>query len=135
VALLDRCRNAVFPYGRHLARQRSSSGTLPRSCHLIWRSGGSAFRQRLSAARLAAVYAILGGILLLNSNRAAHRLGRLFAFAGFAINLYAMVFLWIGFWTIGRPMHGLELWFGVVLAFLGVLAMICLAVQTMKESA
>jgi hypothetical protein len=76
---------------------------------------------------------LLGGILLLTRHRRAHRLGRLLVFAGFAINLYAMTFLWIGFWAIGQPIRGLEFWGNVVLTALAVLSMIYLAIQTMNE--
>jgi hypothetical protein len=75
----------------------------------------------------------LGGILLLTRNRSTHRLGRLWVFTGFAINLYAMIFIWVGFWAVGQPIRGVALWSNVVLTALGVLSMIYLAVQTMKE--
>jgi hypothetical protein len=76
---------------------------------------------------------LIGGILLLSSNRYAQRLGRLLAFTGFMINLYAMICLWTGFWAIGQPMHGAELWTNVALTFLGILCAIELGIQAVKD--
>lgn len=72
---------------------------------------------------------LLGGIFLLLRNGMMQRLGQLLAFTGFAINLYAMIGLWVGYWALGSPMQGAELWINIVLTFLGVLSMIYLAVQ------
>ncbi len=76
---------------------------------------------------------LVGGILLIAKKSLHRRLGRLFAFTAFAINLYAMIGIWIGFSAIGRPMHGIELWSNIVLTLFGVLGMIHLAVQAAKE--
>jgi hypothetical protein len=72
---------------------------------------------------------LVGGILLLARKPWIGRLGQLLAFTGFAINLYAMIFLWIGLAAIGQPMRGAELWNIAVLTFLGVLCMIYLGIQ------
>ncbi|MBI5474396.1 MAG: hypothetical protein HY961_18825 [Ignavibacteriae bacterium] len=76
---------------------------------------------------------LVGGIFLLLRNSAMHRLGQLLAFTGFAINLYAMIGLWVGYRALGSPMHGAELWMNIVLTFLGVLCMISLAVQLTRD--
>lgn len=76
---------------------------------------------------------LIGGILLFSKKHAHQRLGRLLVFTGFAINLYAMICIWIGFWALGRPMLGSLLWSNIILTFLGVLCMIYLAIQVSKE--
>ncbi|MBM3405424.1 MAG: hypothetical protein FJY10_11130 [Bacteroidetes bacterium] len=76
---------------------------------------------------------LIGGIFLLLRNLSLHRLGRLFAFTVFTINLYAMTFFWIGFAVVGEPVQGLMLWGNVVLTFLGILSMIHLVLLTMKD--
>ena len=76
---------------------------------------------------------LIGGIVLLARSRFAQRLGQLLVFTGFAINLYAMIGFWVGFWAIGQPMHGPELWINIILTFLGVLCMIHLAIQAVRD--
>ena len=76
---------------------------------------------------------LIGGILLLARNRFVLRLGRLLVFAGFAINLYAMIGLWVGFSAIGQPMHGAVLWMNIILTFLGALCMIHLGIQAARD--
>jgi hypothetical protein len=71
----------------------------------------------------------IGGIALLFPNRKAYRMGQLLSFSGFAINLYAMIGIWIGFWAIGHPMRGALLWGNIGLTILGVLCMIYLGVN------
>jgi hypothetical protein len=72
---------------------------------------------------------LVGGILLLTRKPWIGRLGQLLAFTGFAINLYALIFFWIGLAAIGQPMLGAELWSIVVLTLLSVLCMIYLAIE------
>lgn len=68
---------------------------------------------------------LIGGILLLW--RSSSRLGQLFAFTGFAINLYATIFLYIGLKTVDFSMSDGEWAFLVVPALIGLLGMIYLA--------
>jgi hypothetical protein len=77
---------------------------------------------------------LLGGFLMLTPNHSALRLGNLLTFTGFTINLYAMICLWIGFYAIGHPMQGIELWSNIFLTFLGVLGMIHIGMQTIREA-
>jgi hypothetical protein len=76
---------------------------------------------------------LAGGILLLSRGLGAVRFGRMVVFAGFAINLYAMVFLWIGLAAVGEPMAGGELWFNIVATVLGVLCMLHVALRAIRE--
>jgi hypothetical protein len=73
---------------------------------------------------------LIGGLLLFGKYR---RIGGLFVFSGFAINLYAMVFLIVGLRAVGRPMVGGELYFNLVATLLGVLCMAYLAYAAVKE--
>lgn len=77
---------------------------------------------------------LIGGLLMLGRRDAIKRLGRLLTFAGFAINLYAMIILWIGLAAIGEPMRAGELGMNIVLTFLGVLCMIRIAFQITKAA-
>jgi hypothetical protein len=47
-------------------------------------------------------FLLLGGLFLIA--RRTRRQGHLFAFSGFAINLYATIFLWVGYWAGGQPL-------------------------------
>ncbi len=76
---------------------------------------------------------LIGGILLLVRDRTARRLGQLFAFAGFAINLYAMIILWIGLAAVGQPMGGAMLWLNMILTGLGALCMVFLCTGAARE--
>jgi hypothetical protein len=76
---------------------------------------------------------LLGGIALLIHSRFAQRLGQLLTFTGFTINLYAMICLWVGYSAIGRPMQGFELWSNIILTALGVLCMIYLGIQIVRD--
>jgi len=74
-----------------------------------------------------------GGVFMILRNRSIRKIGGLLVFAGFAINLYAMIAIWIGFPLIGQPTPGNFMWTTVVLTFLGVLAMIWIAIQAVKD--
>jgi len=74
---------------------------------------------------------LVGGMLLLLWS--SSRLGQLFAFAGFAINLYATIFLIIGLRALGHPIVGTNLFVLVLVALLGLLSMIWLAVTIARE--
>ena len=76
---------------------------------------------------------LAGGILLLSRNQAAHGLGRILVFAGFTVNLYAMIFFCIGLEAVGHPMSTAELWLNVAFTALGVITMIHIAVEVLKE--
>ncbi|MBU1694170.1 MAG: hypothetical protein KJ726_11340 [Verrucomicrobia bacterium] len=76
---------------------------------------------------------LAGGILLLIRRRAARNLGRLLVFAGFALNLYAMIFFWVGLEVVGQPLAAGELWMNLAFTILGVLVMIHVALQAMRE--
>ena len=75
---------------------------------------------------------LVGGILLLLRN--SSRLGQLFAFTGFAINLYATIFLYVGLRTVDFSMSDGEWAFLVVPAFIGLLCMIYLARTIVEPS-
>jgi energy-converting hydrogenase Eha subunit C len=72
---------------------------------------------------------LIGGIAVLLRSQPVRRIGQLLAFAGFAINLYAMIGIWIGFRALGRPMQGALLWANVALTAAGVLCMAYLGTQ------
>ncbi|MBC8484532.1 MAG: hypothetical protein ISS16_03670 [Ignavibacteria bacterium] len=63
----------------------------------------------------------IGGMLLIWGNKA---LGHLLVFTGFAINLYAMIFLFIGFNVVGSPIVGFDLYLNVIWTLLGMLCMV-----------
>jgi hypothetical protein len=71
-------------------------------------------------------FLLIGGIFLFTRSRILYRTGRFLVFSGFAINLYAMIVLWIGLWKIGHPMSAGLFWMNVVLTFFGALGMIFL---------
>ena len=75
---------------------------------------------------------LVGGVLLLL--RSSSRLGQLFSFTGFAINLYATIFLYIGLRTVDFSMSDGEWAFLVVPAFVGLLCMIYLAKMIVEPS-
>ena len=72
---------------------------------------------------------VIGGLLLAWGNKA---LGHLLIFTGFAINLYAMIFLFIGFNILGAPIVGFDLYLNAVWTGLGILCMIYCAVSIVK---
>lgn len=74
-----------------------------------------------------------GGIFMLVRKRAIRRIGQLLVFTGFAINLYAMIGLWVGLDAIGEPMLGTELWLNIFLTLLGCLSMVYLGVQIARD--
>lgn len=76
---------------------------------------------------VSAPFLLAGGILLLVPARHCRRIGTLLTFSGFALNLYAMITLWIGLWKLGHPMTPGEFWFDFGLTLLGILGMIFLA--------
>jgi len=76
-----------------------------------------------------APFLLLGGILLFLLSGACRRIGGLLVFAGFALNLYAMIILWTGLPKIGQTMPPYLFWINVVLTLLGVLGMIFLALR------
>jgi len=63
----------------------------------------------------------IGGLILSSSE---NRIGHLFVFAGFAINLYAMIVFLVGLNMLGEPVPGGEMVGGVVATILGVFCMI-----------
>ena len=69
----------------------------------------------------------LGGILLLWGGARSLRLGQILTFAGFALNLYAIIFFTIGLRAVGEPLAGSELWFNVIITILGLASMVYLA--------
>lgn len=72
---------------------------------------------------------VIGGLLLAWGNKA---LGHLLIFTGFAINLYAMIFLFIGFNILGAPITGFDLYLNAAWTLLGILVMIYCAVSIVK---
>jgi|GEM_PF-795326 len=75
---------------------------------------------------------LIGGIFLFLKKQRINRVGQLFAFTGFTINLYGILVFWIGMAASGKPVHGMLLWSNVILTFLGMLSMIFLAIQNSK---
>ena len=72
---------------------------------------------------------LIGGLLLIYGNKA---LGYLLIFTGFAINLYAMIFLFIGFNILGAPIVGFDLYLNAVWTLLGILCMIYCTISIAK---
>jgi len=73
---------------------------------------------------------LVGGLCLLWGS---HCFGQLLIFTGFAVNLYATIFLLIGFQALGKPLVGADLVFILVTAFLGLLGMIWLAMAIFRK--
>lgn len=67
------------------------------------------------------LFLLVGGILLLVSH--TRRLGHLLAFSGFAINLYATVFILIGYWAGGKP---LSPWQTLIILVTALLVVVCM---------
>ncbi len=82
---------------------------------------------------VAAPTLLVGGVLFLSRNLVAHNLGRILAFAGFTINLYAIIFFIIGLEAIGHPLDNDELWLNLIFTTLGVIAMIHIVIEVLKE--
>jgi hypothetical protein len=93
-------------------------------CRSVWRAPKKA--TRWSDTLVAGPALLIGGLALLFRNTRVQRAGQLLSFTGFAINLYAMIEVMIGFWAIGRPLQGALLWGNIILTALGVLCMIIL---------
>ena len=66
----------------------------------------------------------IGGILLML--RSGSRLGQLFAFTGFAVNLYATIFLYVGCTAVEFALGTGELLFLLLPGFIGLFAMVYL---------
>jgi hypothetical protein len=75
---------------------------------------------------------LIGGLLLLIGRLRGVRLGRLLVFAGLSINIYAMIFLWVGFAAVGEPIPLSQMWSDIVIMALCVVSIVTLAVQTMR---
>lgn len=67
-------------------------------------------------------FLLIGGLLLLA--RQTRMRGHLIAFSGFAINLYATVFILVGYWAGGRPLSLRQTLLLVITALLGAVCMI-----------
>ena len=76
---------------------------------------------------------LIGGFLILMGGRRRLRLGRMLSFAGLTINVYAMVFLLIGFAAVGEPITGGILWLDAILVVICVLSAIYLAIRAVTE--
>jgi hypothetical protein len=74
---------------------------------------------------------LIGGALCVLWSRS--RLGLLLIFGGCAINLYATIFLIVGFDAVGKPVVGADWVSLVVLALLGVLCMIYAGRMLVRE--
>jgi len=72
---------------------------------------------------------LFGGLILAWGNKA---LGHLLVFTGFAINLYAMIFLFIGFNILDAPIIGFDLHLNATWTLLGILCMIYCAISVVK---
>ncbi len=77
---------------------------------------------------------LIGGIALLLRNIRVQRIGQLLVFTGFAINLYAMVCIWVGLWALGHPMKGSLLWINIILTALGVFCMTNLGIKLTRRN-
>lgn len=74
---------------------------------------------------------LAGGILILW--RSGNPVGRLLAFSGFALNLYATIFFVVGSRAVGKPMSPGALALNISLAFLGLLAMVWLCLAAVRN--
>lgn len=77
---------------------------------------------------------LIGGILLFIPPNSVRRVGDLLVFSGFAVNLYAMITLWIGMSEIGHPWSAGDLWMNVVLTVLGILGMVFIAIRNSRQA-
>jgi len=75
---------------------------------------------------------ITGGIFLLVRNLKLLRLGYLFVFTGFTLNLYGILFFFVGLAAVGEPVSGWDLWFNVVFTLLGLACMFYCARKVMS---
>lgn len=80
---------------------------------------------------VAGPFLLFGGVLMFGRHA---RLGELLAFAGFAINLYAIVFFFVGLDAVGRPVSGFELYFNLSFTFFATVAMVSIARSVLRGS-
>ena len=76
---------------------------------------------------------LIGGIVLLFGNRQMFRLGGLLVFSGFTVNLYAMIFFVIGLNAMGHPMAVSEFVVNLIFTMLGLMCMISIAVDAIRN--
>ena len=81
---------------------------------------------------------LFGGFLMIWGGKRFQRLGQMFAFTGFTLNVYAMIFFWIGFIAIGETLpgaiYGAILWEDIIFVLLCLVSTIYLAVRVVKEA-
>jgi len=76
---------------------------------------------------VAGPFLLIGGIFLFLRSQILQKIGNLLVFSGFAINLYAMITLWIGLWKIGQSMAPGQFWMDLILTVFGILGMVFIA--------